>query len=99
MLHVGEVADAPSEGKDLGLDISLNAVDIEKVLGFKDKVIGRLYKGLQGLVKSRDVEYIEGFGRLTWTVPGGVGQCFQGPEDMRDVLRLCRGLEVAETLG
>ena len=65
MLHVGEVADAPSEGKDLGLDISLNAVDIEKVLGFKDKVIGRLYKGLQGLVKSRDVEYIEGFGRLT----------------------------------
>lgn len=65
MLHVGEVADAPSEGKDLGLDISLNAVDIEKILGFKDKVIGRLYKGLQGLVKSRDVEYIEGFGRLT----------------------------------
>ena len=65
MLHVGEVADAPSEGKDLGLDISLNAVDIEKVLGFKDKVIGRLYKGLQGLVKSRDVEYVEGFGRLT----------------------------------
>lgn len=65
LLHVGEVADAPSEGKDLGLDISLNAVDIEKVLGFKDKVIGRLYKGLQGLVKSRDVDYIEGFGRLT----------------------------------
>lgn len=65
MLHVGEVADAPSEGKDLGLDISLNAVDIEKILGFKDKVIGRLYKGLQGLVKSRDIEYIEGFGRLT----------------------------------
>lgn len=65
MLHVGEVADAPSEGKDLGLDISLNAVDIEKVLGFKDKVIGRLYKGLQGLVKSRDIDYIEGYGRLT----------------------------------
>ncbi|MEE1617367.1 dihydrolipoyl dehydrogenase [Brachybacterium sp. J153] len=65
LLHVGEVADAPSEGKELGLDISLNSIDVTKMLDFKDKIIGRLYKGLQGLVKSRKVEYVEGFGRLT----------------------------------
>ena len=66
LLHVGEVAEAPKEGKDLGLDLSLNSIDVEKMLSFKDKIIGRLYKGLQGLVKSaKGVEFIAGFGRLT----------------------------------
>ncbi|GAA1484967.1 dihydrolipoyl dehydrogenase [Brachybacterium fresconis] len=65
LLHVGELADAPSEASEVGLDLTLNAVDVDKVLGFKDKIVGRLHKGLQGLVKSRKVEYVEGFGRLT----------------------------------
>ena len=65
LLHVGEVADAPSEASSLGLDLTLNSVDYEKVLGFKDKIVSRLHKGLQGLVKARKVDYIEGFGRLT----------------------------------
>jgi len=65
LLHVGEVADAPSEGSSLGLDISLNSVDYEKVLAFKDKIVSRLHKGVQGLVKARKIDYIEGFGRLT----------------------------------
>lgn len=65
LLHVGELADAPSEASEVGLDLTLNAVDVDKMLGFKDKIVGRLHKGLQGLVKSRKVEYVEGFGRLT----------------------------------
>ncbi|WP_010534659.1 dihydrolipoyl dehydrogenase [Brachybacterium squillarum] len=65
MLHVGELAGAPAEGAEMGLDLTLNSVDAPKVLEFKDKVISRLYKGLQGLVKARKVEYVEGFGRLT----------------------------------
>ena len=65
MLHVGELADAPSEAKAVGLDLTLNSIDAEKVLGFKDKIVSRLYKGLQGLVKSSKVEYVEGFGRLS----------------------------------
>ncbi|WP_193104574.1 dihydrolipoyl dehydrogenase [Brachybacterium sp. FME24] len=65
MLHVGEVADAPSEGSALGLDITLNAVDGAKVRDYKDKMVARLQKGVQGLVKSLKIEYVEGFGRLT----------------------------------
>ncbi|MFE5774949.1 dihydrolipoyl dehydrogenase [Brachybacterium sp. NPDC056505] len=65
LLHVGEVADNAKEGGTFGLDIDVKGVDVPQMLGFKDKVIGRLYKGLQGLVKSRKVEYVEGFGRLT----------------------------------
>jgi dihydrolipoamide dehydrogenase len=35
-----------------------------KVNEYKDAVIGRLYKGLQGLVKSREITYVEGAGKL-----------------------------------
>src|SRR5665811_1604847 len=34
------------------------------VNAYKDGVVGRLYKGLQGLVKSKSIEYVEGEGRL-----------------------------------
>ncbi|MFC7374531.1 MULTISPECIES: dihydrolipoyl dehydrogenase [unclassified Brachybacterium] len=65
LLHVGELADTPSEASEVGLELTVGSVDVEKMLGYKDKIIGRLYKGLQGLVKARKVEYVEGFGRLT----------------------------------
>ena len=65
LLHVGEVADSAAEGAEMGVKMSLEGIDIATTLEFKDKIIGRLYKGLQGLVKSRKVEYVEGFGRLT----------------------------------
>ena len=35
-----------------------------KVNEYRDGVVGRLYKGLQGLVKSRNVTFVEGAGRL-----------------------------------
>ncbi|MFC7458029.1 dihydrolipoyl dehydrogenase [Brachybacterium sp. GCM10030267] len=65
LLHVGELADTPSEASEVGLELTVGSVNVEKMLGYKDKIIGRLYKGLQGLVKARKVEYVEGFGRLT----------------------------------
>ncbi len=65
LLHVGEMAEAPAESKSLGLDMTLNSIDVQKMLGFKDRIVGRLYKGLQGLIKAGTVEYVEGFGRLT----------------------------------
>ncbi|MDO5661268.1 MAG: dihydrolipoyl dehydrogenase [Brachybacterium sp.] len=65
LLHVGEVADSTLEGSAMGVNLSLDSIDMAKTLSFKDKVIGRLYKGLQGLVKSKDIDYVEGHGRLT----------------------------------
>ena len=40
MLHVAELADAPSQAAAAGVDLTLNSIDAEKVLGFKDKIIG-----------------------------------------------------------
>jgi len=66
LLHVGEVADTAAEGAEVGVTMNVESIDVDSVLKFKDKIVGRLYKGLQGLVKAaKGIEYVEGFGRLT----------------------------------
>ena len=64
LLHAAEVADTAREAEAFGVRASLDGVDMPKVNAYRDGVVGRLYKGLQGLVKSRDVTFVEGAGRL-----------------------------------
>ncbi len=64
LLHAGEVADAAREAEQFGVKATFNGVDMKSVNAYKDGVVSRLYKGLQGLVKSRKIAYIEGTGRL-----------------------------------
>ncbi len=64
LLHAGEVADSARESAAIGVDATLNGIDMTKVNAYRDGIVGRLYKGLQGLVKSRNVTYVEGTGRL-----------------------------------
>jgi dihydrolipoamide dehydrogenase len=64
LLHAGEVADSTRDAAHFGVNATLNSIDIAGVNSYKDGVIAGLYKGLQGLIKSRNVTYIEGTGRL-----------------------------------
>lgn len=64
LLHAGEVADSTRDAAHFGINATLNSIDIAGVNTYKDGVIAGLYKGLQGLIKSRNVTYIEGTGRL-----------------------------------
>jgi len=64
LLHAAEVADTAREGENFGVHSTFNGIDMNKVNEYKDGVIGRLYKGLQGLVKSRAITYVEGTGTL-----------------------------------
>jgi dihydrolipoamide dehydrogenase len=64
LLHAAEVADSTRESDSFGVRATFDGIDMPKVNEYKDGVIGRLYKGLQGLVKSRGITYVEGFGRL-----------------------------------
>jgi len=64
LLHAAEVADTAREGEAFGVHSTFNGIDMTKVNSYKDGVIGRLYKGLQGLVASRAITYVEGYGRL-----------------------------------
>jgi len=64
LLHAAEVADTAREGEAFGVRSTFDGIDMTKVNSYKDGVIGRLYKGLQGLVASRAITYVEGYGQL-----------------------------------
>jgi dihydrolipoamide dehydrogenase len=64
LLHAAEVADSTRESEQFGVNATLHGIDMVKVNEYRDGVVGRLYKGLQGLVKSRNVTFVEGAGRL-----------------------------------
>jgi len=64
LLHAAEVADSAKESDSFGVRATFEGIDMPKVNEYRDGVVGRLYKGLQGLVKSRNVTFVEGEGRL-----------------------------------
>lgn len=64
LLHAAEVADAAREGDRIGVKSSLAGIDMAGVNAYKDGVVARLFKGLQGLVKSRRIDLVAGAGRF-----------------------------------
>jgi dihydrolipoamide dehydrogenase len=64
LLHAGEVADQTRESDQFGIKAELVGIDMAGVNAYKDGVVAKLYKGLQGLVKSAKITYVEGAGRL-----------------------------------
>ncbi|MDX8029476.1 dihydrolipoyl dehydrogenase [Lentzea sp. BCCO 10_0856] len=79
LLHAAEVADNAREGDQFGVKSSLEGIDIAGVNSYKDGVISRLYKGLQGLAKANKVTLVEGAG--TFVGPNTVevnGQRYTG---------------------
>jgi dihydrolipoamide dehydrogenase len=65
LLHAAEVADEARESEKVGVKATLDGIDIAGVNKYKNSVVERLYKGLTGLVKSRNITVVEGQGRLT----------------------------------
>jgi dihydrolipoamide dehydrogenase len=66
LLHAAEIADHAKEGPEkFGVKSTFDGIDMAGVNAYKDGVVTRLYKGLSGLVKSRQIEVVEGEGRLT----------------------------------
>ncbi|HEX2074849.1 MAG TPA: dihydrolipoyl dehydrogenase, partial [Geodermatophilus sp.] len=79
LLHSGEIADQAREGEQFGVKTSLAGIDMDGVNAYKDGVVSRLYKGLQGLIKSRKITYVEGEGRLVSpTAVQANGQTYEG---------------------
>ncbi len=64
LLHAAEVADTARDGEHFGVKTTFESVDMAGVNTYKDGVVSRLYKGLQGLVKAAKIEYVEGAGVL-----------------------------------
>jgi dihydrolipoamide dehydrogenase len=64
LLHAGEVADNTRESEQFGVQATFQGIDMAGVNKYKDGVVGQLYKGLQGIIKARKIEFIAGEGRL-----------------------------------
>ncbi|MBC9957571.1 dihydrolipoyl dehydrogenase [Yimella sp. cx-51] len=65
LLHAAEVADSARHGAKFGVNSSLESIDMAGVHMYKDGVVSRLHKGLQGLVGAATIEYVEGEGKLS----------------------------------
>ena len=64
LLHAGEIADNSRHASEFGVNAQFISMDMNAVNAYKDGVVSKLHKGLQGLIKSRNVTYVEGTGRL-----------------------------------
>ena len=64
LLHAAEVADNAREGAQFGVQTTFDGIDMSRRQRYKDGIVSRLYKGLQGLVKSRKVTVVEGEGKF-----------------------------------
>ncbi|GAA1203269.1 dihydrolipoyl dehydrogenase [Prauserella alba] len=62
LLHAAEVADSAREGEQFGVKSTLEGVDMAGVHKYKDGIVTRLHKGLQGLAKAHQVTFVEGAG-------------------------------------
>jgi dihydrolipoamide dehydrogenase len=65
LLHAAEVADVSREAAEYGIVAQLSGVDMNGVNAYRDNIVSKKFKGLQGLIKARGVTTIEGEGRIT----------------------------------
>lgn len=62
LLHAAKVLDEAHEVADCGIEFGKPKVDIDKLRGWKEKVVSRLTGGLSGLAKQRNVQVVSGVG-------------------------------------
>ncbi|ALT76315.1 dihydrolipoyl dehydrogenase [Paucibacter sp. KCTC 42545] len=64
LLHVAAVMDEVSHLGDLGVDFGAPTVNVDKLRGHKEKVIGKLTGGLAAMAKMRKVTTVRGYGHF-----------------------------------
>jgi dihydrolipoamide dehydrogenase len=65
LLHSAEIADNTREAESFGINASFNSIDMPKVNSYRDGIVDKLFKGLTGLVNSKNITVVAGEGRLT----------------------------------
>jgi dihydrolipoamide dehydrogenase len=62
LLHVAAVMDEAASLSEHGITFGAPKIDLAKLLGWKNKVVGKLTGGLTGMAKARKVEVVRGYG-------------------------------------
>jgi dihydrolipoamide dehydrogenase len=64
LLHVAAVTDEAAALAEHGITFGKPKIDLDKLRGWKDKVVGKLTGGLAGMAKMRKVEVVRGVGQF-----------------------------------
>lgn len=64
LLHVAKVITEAEETAHQGITFGKPNIEIDKLRGWKETIIGKLTKGLSGLAKQRKVQTVKGEGKL-----------------------------------
>lgn len=64
LLHSAEVADTVKESAHYGVNSAFGSIDMNVVNSYRDGIIDKLFKGLSGLVGSKNITVVSGEGRL-----------------------------------
>jgi dihydrolipoamide dehydrogenase len=64
LLHIAAVTDETKTLAAHGVSFGSPQFDLEKLRGWKNKVVGKLTGGLTGMAKARKVEVVRGYGRF-----------------------------------
>ncbi len=62
LLHIAAVMDETKAFAEHGITFGEPKIDLEKLLGWKNKVVGKLTGGLAGMAKARKVDIVRGYG-------------------------------------
>lgn len=73
MLQSAEVAEVAKASATFGVQTTFTGVDIQAVSTFRDNIVAKKFKGLQGLLKARGITVIEGEGKLVGPTTVQVG--------------------------
>jgi dihydrolipoamide dehydrogenase len=65
LLHAARVISEAQEMSHFGLQFGGPGIDLDKLRGWKESVVGRLTKGLAGLAKQRKVQVVTGAAKFT----------------------------------
>lgn len=64
LLHAAEVADTARDASAIGIRASFDGVDPAGVRSYREGIVAKKFKGLEGLVKARGITVVTGEGRL-----------------------------------
>jgi len=65
LLHAARVIDEAAHAADIGISFGDPQIDLSKLRGFKEKVVGKLTGGLAGMAKQRKVRVVQGTGAFS----------------------------------
>jgi dihydrolipoamide dehydrogenase len=64
LLHAAEVADTARDASVIGILTTFDGIDPARVRAYREGIVAKKFKGLEGLIKARGITVIAGEGRL-----------------------------------